>query len=245
MEASVILFLPILFVVACLYAAVGHGGASGYLALMALFSVEPSEMKLSALTLNVFVSGFAFYHYYRAGHFRFKLFLPFALSSIPMAFVGAGLVVDPDLYKNILGFCLIFAVVRMLSMGNTAWKTRVKRLSWPLAVFVGGVLGFVSGMIGIGGGIILSPVLLLFHWADMKETAAVSALFILTNSCAGILGVWMNGGTLSPQIIHWIFVAVIGGCIGAYLGSRQIKTRALGNLLAGVLLLASLKLLIL
>jgi len=242
MEVPALIFLPILFLIAASYASVGHGGASGYLALMALLNVEANEMRFSALVLNVFVSGIAFYYYYKAGYFRFSLFIPFAVSSIPFAFIGASITLDPKIYKIILGICLIFAVIRILAAGRLP-KTEKKPISIILAIFIGALLGFVSGMIGIGGGIILSPVLLLLHWANVKETAATSALFILVNSCAGIFGVSLHGEMISPEIVSWVLVAICGGGFGAYFGSVHVRMPALTNLLAGVLLMASVKLL--
>ena len=243
MEQNLWYFLPSLCVVAYLYSSVGHGGASGYLALMALFGVETVFMKGSALSLNILVSGMAFFQYYKSGYFRWKLFLPFALASAPMAFLGGSITLDPVTYKRILGVCLVFAVIRILGIFGSESGDR-KPVKVLLALFIGLLLGFFSGLIGIGGGIILSPVILLLHWADMKETAAVSALFIFVNSITGLAGLTVTGFEFAPQIFYWIIAAIIGGTLGSYVGAKKFNNRILTYMLAGVLLIASIKLFI-
>jgi uncharacterized membrane protein YfcA len=175
------------FAIAALYSSVGHGGATGYLALMALLSFTPEVMRPIALTLNIFVSSIAFYSFYKNGHFRFNLLWPFIAASIPFAFLGGALVVDFKIYKIILGVFLLLAVARMLFVRPSKIKSG-RPINILLALIIGAVLGFFSGMIGIGGGIILSPVIILLGWANMKETAAVSAVFILVNSISGLTG---------------------------------------------------------
>lgn len=236
-----ILFLVALFVVAILYASVGHGGASGYLALMALFGVETVFMKPSALTLNVFVSSIALIAFYRAGYLRWKLLWPFIVTSVPMAFIGAGLEVSPSLYKKILGIFLLIATLRILIRPKKL-DQETRELNRGIALFTGAVIGFFSGMIGIGGGIILSPVLLVTRWANVKETAAVSAAFILVNSLAGLSGHVLAGMEISPNIILWVIVALAGGLIGGYVGSRQVSFSQLKYVLAFVLIIAGIKL---
>lgn len=235
------LFLLILPIVAFLYAAVGHGGASGYLALMALFSFAPEQMKPTALLLNLFVAAISFFHYWRAGYFNWKLFLAFAVSSIPLSYLGGRMNIDPKIYKIILGILLIFAILKMLNVFGKEVLT-VKKVNLPFALFIGGAIGFFSGLIGIGGGIILSPVILLLNWGKVKDAAAVSALFIWVNSAAGMAGQLEKGIELSNE--SWVFVsiAVIGGFFGGYLGSVKMNNTAVRYLLAFVLLLASIKL---
>lgn len=257
MELFDLFFLAILLLTATLYSSIGHGGASGYLALMALFSFEATIMKGSALILNIFVSGIAFYQFYRNGHFRWKLFWPFAIASFPMAFLGGSLILEPTLYKRLLAICLVFAILSIL---NIFGKRNNKDLSEIIpstrdhwagrknafipAILIGLSLGFFSGLIGIGGGIILSPVLLLMHWANMKETAAVSALFIFVNSVSGLMGLSITGIQYYPQIYVWVAVALVGGIIGAYSGAKKLDNTVLKYILAGVLLIASIKLII-
>ena len=236
-----VLFLIALFIVAALYASVGHGGASGYLALMALFGVSTAIMKPSALILNVFVSSVSLYAFYKAGYFRWKLLLPFIATSVPMAFIGAGLEISPSLYKKILGVCLVIATARIL-IRPRALDAENRKLNPIVALLTGAVVGFFSGMIGIGGGIILSPLLLVTRWANVKETAAVSAAFILVNSIAGLTGHVVAGMEISPNIISWVLVAFAGGILGSYVGSRKVTLIQLKYVLALVLVLASVKL---
>ena len=237
-------FLVLLAVVAFLYAAVGHGGASGYLALMALFGFSVSIMKPTALLLNLFVAAIAFVHYARAGHFKLKLFLPFAMASIPAAFLGGLIEVNVDLYKKILGILLVFAVMRMLGIFDRLdFDREIRQLRVWQGLSIGGVVGFFSGLIGIGGGIILSPIILLCHWGNAKQTAAVSALFIWANSAAALVGVMLHGAQLSSQVWLLVLAAVLGGFLGGLLGSRWLSNKILIYLLATVLGLATLKLL--
>ncbi len=235
------LFLIILPIVAFLYASVGHGGASGYLALMALFSFAPEVMKPTALLLNLFVAGIAFYHYYKAGYFNFKLFLSFAIASVPLAFLGGMIEVDASIYKKILAVLLIFAILKMLNIFGKE-TSLIKDIKLWQGLIVGGVIGFFSGLIGIGGGIILTPIILLLHWGKMKEAAAVSALFIWVNSASGLVGQLTSGVSISSQSFVLVAVAMVGGFIGSYYGSKKINNDGLRYMLAFVLIIASVKL---
>jgi uncharacterized membrane protein YfcA len=241
MVENLILLYGLLFLVAFLYASVGHGGASGYLALMALFSFSPEVMKPTALLLNLFVSLTAFIQFYRGNYFIKKIFLPLALASIPMAFVGGLLVLDGALYKKILGLLLLIPVARFLLFNNTP-ASEQKKSSTPLSLLIGAAIGFLSGLIGIGGGIILSPVLLFLKWTDQKQTAAISALFIFVNSLAGLAGQYTKGIQFSSTMIGYVLVAFAGGLLGAYLGAIKFNQTILKNILAFVLLLAAVKL---
>lgn len=235
------LFLLTLPIVAFLYASVGHGGASGYLALMAIFSFAPETMKPTALLLNLFVAGIAFYHYYKAGYFNKKLFLSFAMASIPMAFVGGVIEVDASIYKKVLAVLLIFAILKMLNVFGKE-SEYIKQVKLWQGLAVGAVIGFFSGLIGIGGGIILTPIILLLHWGKMKEAAAVSALFIWVNSAAGLIGQISSGVKISSQAFILVGVALVGGFLGSYYGSRKFNNSLLRYVLAFVLIIASVKL---
>jgi uncharacterized membrane protein YfcA len=235
------LFLLTLPIVAFLYASVGHGGASGYLALMAIFSFAPETMKPTALLLNLFVAGIAFYHYYKAGYFNKKLFLSFAMASIPMAFVGGMIEVDASIYKKVLAVLLIFAILKMLNVFGKE-SEYIKQVKLWQGLAVGAVIGFFSGLIGIGGGIILTPIILLLHWGKMKEAAAVSALFIWVNSAAGLIGQISSGVKISSQAFILVGVALVGGFLGSYYGSRKFNNSLLRYVLAFVLIIASVKL---
>ena len=239
-----ILFLALVFLMAILYSSVGHGGASGYLALMALFSFSPEFMRPSALVLNIFVSSISFFSYYRNGHFRLKLLLPFILTSVPFAFLGGAITVNPKMYKVILGIFLIIAIARMIYQPKNQINEN-KNVNKFAAYGIGILLGFFSGLIGIGGGIILSPIIILLKWGTMKETAAVSAAFILVNSVSGLTGQISQGIQLAPEIGFMLTAAILGGIIGSYMGSYKITEKALKYALSAVLTFASFKLLFL
>jgi len=235
------LLLLLLPIVAFLYASVGHGGASGYLALMSLFALPITFMKPTALILNILVSGISFYFYYREKNFKWNLFYPFAITSIPFSFLGGFLTVDSKIYKIILGTLLLFAVFRLLGFFGKE-KTSLKEINILLALLIGAIIGFLSGLIGIGGGIVLSPILLLLGWANMKQIAAVSALFIFVNSISGIFGFLSKGGEIPTSSTLLIGIVFIGGFFGAYYGSKKFNTFVLRNVLALVLVIAILKL---
>ena len=239
---SLILFYILLFLVAFLYSSVGHGGASGYLALMALFSITPEVMKPTALLLNLFVSLTSFIQFYRGKHFNWKIFLPFAITSVPMAFVGGLISVDDNVYKKILGLLLIVPIVRFLFFANIKVE-EIRKSNFILSLIIGAAIGFLSGLIGIGGGIILSPVLLLLKWTDMKQTAAISAIFIFVNSLSGLAGQLQKGINFSTDMYAYVAVAFVGGLCGAYFGSLKLNQNFLKYLLAIVLIIASYKLL--
>jgi len=239
---SIELFYLILFFVAFLYAAVGHGGASGYLALMALYGVAPEEMKPTALMLNLFVSLTSFIQYYRGGYFLKNLFLPIAAASIPLAFVGGMMPVEENIYKRVLGVLLLFPILRFFFFKNVE-DNDLKPSKLVIAMLTGGVVGLLSGMIGIGGGIILSPILLLLQWTNQKQTAAISAAFIFVNSVAGLAGMFTRGISFTGDMVVYIVVAFTGGLLGAYFGAKKFNQDVLKYVLATVLLLASYKLL--
>lgn len=237
------LFLMILPIIAFLYSSVGHGGASGYLALMAIFSFAPEVMKPTALLLNLFVAGIAFYHYYKAGHFNLRMFMIFAMASIPLAFFGGTIDIEASVYKKVLAVLLIFAILKILNVFGKE-NHIIKSIKLWQGLILGGFIGFFSGLIGIGGGIILTPVIMLFHWGKMKEAAAVSALFIWVNSASGLIGQFSTGVTLSSNSYILVAIALIGGFFGSYYGSEKFDNKILRSMLAFVLLIASIKLFI-
>ncbi|MDB4107725.1 sulfite exporter TauE/SafE family protein [Bacteroidia bacterium] len=234
-------FMAILLIVSFLYASVGHGGASGYLALMALFSFPLLVLKPTALLLNIFVSGVSFWFFRKNNHFNWKLFYPFAITSIPMAFLGGYIDINAMLYKQILGVFLAIAILRMLNIFGRE-KSRAEKLNLLGSAIIGSAIGLFSGMIGIGGGIILSPVIILLGWGNMKQAAAVSALFIFVNSMSGISGFLIKGGQIPMEAWYFIPVAVVGGSLGALYGSQKFNLNTLKYVLAGVLVIATIKL---
>lgn len=236
-----ILFYAILFAIAFLYSSVGHGGASGYLALMALYGFAPNVMKPTALMLNLFVSFTSFIYYYRGRFFSRKLFMPLAAASVPMAFIGGLLDVDADIYKKMLAVFLLIPVARFLFFKDIEVdETKTPKLVW--LVIIGGTIGLLSGMLGIGGGVILSPVLLLLAWTNQKQTAAISALFIFVNSMAGLMGQLSKGIDFSPDMAIYVAIAFAGGLLGSYIGALKLKQQSVKFVLAIVLAMASLKL---
>lgn len=235
-------FYVVLFFVAFLYASVGHGGASGYLALMALYGVAPQEMKPTALVLNLFVSMTSFIQYYRGHFFKRNLFLTVAIASIPMAFIGGAITLDDNLYKRVLGVLLLFPIIRFFFFRSPAGD-ELKPYNIFGAVAIGAIVGLLSGMIGIGGGIILSPLLILLKWTDQKQTAAISAAFIFVNSLSGLGGMLTQGIAFNADMWLYIAVAFGGGLLGAYLGSKKLNQEGLKYVLATVLVVAAYKLL--
>lgn len=237
LEAGIILAI---LTVAILYSSVGHGGASGYLAVMAFLAVVPELTKPTALLLNVFVASIATFQFYRAGYFSWRIFLPFALTSVPFAFVGGMIQLPLLAYKIALGVVLIFAALRL------AWKlTALKEVSDPpigASLVIGASIGLLSGLVGVGGGIFLTPVLLLMNWSETKKAAGVSAMFILVNSISGLAGNYSQVIQLPGYVLFWVLAAIAGGVIGSTLGSKKFNSLALRRILAVVLLFAGVKL---
>jgi len=199
-------------------------------------------MKPTALLLNLFVSLTAFIQFYRGGHFQWKVFWPFALASIPMAYLGGLVVIDGNIYKKILGLLLLVPIIRFYFFSNTK-VVEQRQSSFALSILIGACIGFLSGLIGIGGGILLSPLLLLLKWTDQKETAAISALFIFVNSMSGLAGQLTKGIQFTTDMYTYVVIAFVGGLCGAYFGALKFRQVILKNVLATVLVLAAYKLL--
>ncbi len=239
---SILILLFLLAIIAFLYSSVGHGGASGYLAVMAMMGVAPNLMKPSALVMNLAVSLFSFIGFYKAGFFKFKLFWPFAITSIPMAFLGGTMTLSDSIYKKILALCILISIFRMLYQFKQN-EQNIKPVNLIVALIAGASIGIISGMIGIGGGIILSPLMLMMRWSSLKETAAVSALFIFVNSLSGLYGQMQKGGIHLTENMQYALVAtIVGGLLGSYFGSRKFNIPTLRYLLSIGLLIACLKL---
>lgn len=233
----------LVFVAAILYSMVGHAGASGYLAAMALYGVAPSVMKPTALTLNILVATMGTIQFARAGHFRWSLFWPFALGSVPLAFLGGSLALPLVVYKLVLGVVLLYAAWRLLRAPRAEDPAAVRPVAKPVAIASGAGIGFLSGLTGVGGGIFLSPLMLLMRWAAVRVTAAVSVTFILVNSIAGLLGHVASVRELPAATVGLAGVALAGGFIGSTIGSRRLPPVVLRRALAVVLVIAAVKLL--
>ena len=241
---SIILIVPLFFVVAFLYSSVGHGGASGYLAVLSFFAASSLEMSTTALLLNIIVAGIASVTFMRAHHFSSKLAFPFIISSIPMAFLGGMLNISRTLYGLLLAFVLALAAIRLAiefdsTRGN---EQEISSPQIPVALFAGAVIGLLSGIVGVGGGIFLSPLIMLMRWGTAKQTAAVSAVFIVVNSIAGILGRSLNHSLAVGNLLPFLLVTIIGGYIGSRFGAQRFSNLVLRRLLAIVLVIAAAKL---
>ncbi len=231
----------LLFVAALLYSSVGHGGGSGYLAVMALVGVSAAVMKPTALALNICVALIGSIKFYRVGAFSWSLFWPLAVTAVPMAFVGGTLSLPSHLYKPLVGVVLIYSAWRSFATAQKSAALKLTAPSKPLLLMVGGGLGFLSGITGVGGGIFLSPLLLLLGWAPIRVISGVSAVFILVNSIAGLLGVAFVGIEMHPSLPLWILLVVAGGWIGAEFGSKRLGNSSIQKLLAVVLVVAGIK----
>jgi uncharacterized membrane protein YfcA len=228
------------------YAAVGHGGASAYIAAMALAGIAPQEMRPAALVLNLLVSSIATYKFHRAGHFRWRLFWPFAAVSIPLAYVGGAITLPGQAYKILVGVVLLYAAWQLWRSARAGDEMRTLREPpLPWAMTAGAVMGLLSGLTGVGGGIFLSPLLLMLGWAGTKQASAVAAPFILVNSIAGLAAIFVAKGVSLPQYLWVLAVAVVlGGWLGAEYGSRRFANPVVRRVLAVVLALAGAKMVV-
>ena len=227
-------------VVAFLYASVGHGGASGYIALMAIFAFPQTEIKTNALFLNIFVSFISFTQFFKKEEFPFNLFFILIIFSIPMAFLGGMWTLDNRWYKIILGLILFIPIVKFLGF-FPKMQFQVKQ-NLLLVIVLGLLIGLLSGLLGIGGGIILSPILILLGWCTVKQTAAVSAIFIFVNSLAGLLGKSFATLQFSENIVQILIFTLFGGIFGGFFGAKKFKIQWIQYTLAFVLIIACFKL---
>ena len=231
-----------IFIIALLYSSVGHAGASGYIAVLTLFSFSPGVIKPTVLLLNILVAAISTYQFWRAGHFSWQRFWPFALLSIPGAFMSGYLLVPAPTFKLIVGVVLLTSALRLFWTNRQADVGPVHSPPLFVSLAVGGAIGFLAGITSTGGGIFLTPLLLLFRWARTKSAAAVSALFILVNSFSGLLGYVSHRQPLPAFAWPLAMAAVIGGIAGSRIGSRQLRSPTIYLCLAVVLTIAGLKL---
>jgi|SRR5215203_3255465 len=253
MTTEIILLVALIFAAAILYSTVGHGGASGYLAVMALFSFAPETMRPTALILNICVAAIGAFKFASKGFFSWRKFYPFALASVPFAFLGGSLSLPIPYFKIIVGLVLLVAAAllarREKNNGGFDDHDQLKTISIPIALVIGAGLGLLSGLTGVGGGIFLSPLLLFAGWTDIRQTAAISAMFILVNSIAGLAAnlTKTNLAALpSPAVLLTLAACVVvGGLIGSGFGaSRKQSTLVLRRLLALVLVIAAVKMIL-
>jgi hypothetical protein len=240
-----IILCSAVFAVAFFYSSVGHGGASGYLAALALVGIAPASARTAVLIANILVASVAWFRFWRAGHFDWRVLLSFAVVSVPCAWLGSRVHISPQTYKIILGAVLTVAGVILLFRAR--WQTDdvpLMKFYLPLALLIGAVLGFLAGLTGIGGGVFLSPLLYLFRWVKPRTTGGIAAGFIVLNSLAGLAGVgWERIAHTGPLL--WLTVpAVIGALLGTFLGAQRWSSITFSRVLAGVLVFAGSKLLI-
>jgi uncharacterized membrane protein YfcA len=238
--AHLIVLLAGIALVAFLYSSVGHAGASGYIAVMTLCGLTAIFIRPTALVLNILVATIGSFQFWRAGYFSWRLFWPFALLSIPAAYLGGYLSVPAAILKIVIGVVLLFSAARLFFRQGDPPDVAAPAI--PAAIAIGAGIGFLSGLTGTGGGIFLTPLLLFLHWASIRGAAAVSALFIIVNSIAGLVGFIASGRPIPG--FAWILAvaAVIAGTLGSYFGSRRFPARTISIILAIVLVLAGCKL---
>jgi uncharacterized membrane protein YfcA len=240
-----LLLLAAVFTVAFFYSSVGHGGATGYLAALALLGVAPASARVAVLIANVLVAGVAWWRFRQAGHFDCKILLWFAITSVPFAVLGSKIHISPHTYKLVLG--AVLTVAGLVLLFRSRWQTDdvpVRQCFWPFALLVGAVLGFLAGLTGIGGGVFLSPLLYLFRWVKPKTTGGIAAGFIVLNSLAGLLGTSWEKITHAGPLLWLTLPAVIGALLGTHLGARRWSSVTFSRVLAGVLVFAGGKLLL-
>ena len=239
---TIVLLCAAITLVAFLYSSVGHAGASGYIAVMTLFGLAPAVIKPSALILNILVASLASWQFWRAGHFSWPIFWPFATLSIPFAFLGGYINLPTHIFKMLIGLVLLYSAARFLFERKSDDKDVVNP-SKPVAITTGAGVGMLSGLTGTGGGIFLTPLMIFLRWANTKTASAVSALFILVNSISGLLGNISGTKQLPLLALPLVIAAVSGGAVGSYLGSRHFSASFIKKMLAVVLIIAGGKLL--
>jgi len=246
MTVSEILIASLLFfLIATLYSSVGHAGSSGYLAIMALLSFAPESIKPTSLILNIIVATIASVRFMKEGYFDKKILIPFVLSSIPMAFLGGYITLNPKYFKFIAGLFLVIAAVLVLVRENSESKEKlIKKMPSHYGLGIGGVIGLISGLIGVGGGIFLSPIIISANWATIKNASGIAAFYILCNSLAGLSGHLVGLNKIDNHIIYWITAVILGGLLGSHLGTVKLNNKIILTCLFIVLLTAGLKFLL-
>lgn len=230
------------FFVALLYSSVGHAGATGYLAVMAIAGIQPALMKPTALVLNIFVASIASYNYFKKDAISFRILVPLIVISIPCAYIGGRISLPPHYYKPLVGIFLLYAASRAFFTAKEKSLYLVDKPNRISLSIVGGALGFLSGLTGVGGGVFLSPLMLMFRWAPIRVISGTAAGFILVNSISGMAGLISTTTQTINGIAYLIAAVVLGGFIGSEYGSHRFQTATIQKLLAATLLIAGIKL---
>lgn len=238
----IIIALFLFLIISIFYSSVGQAGASGYLAVMALLSFAPEAIKPTSLILNIVVATIASIKYLRADYFDRKIFIALIITSLPMAFLGGYLPISPRFFKLLAGLFLIVASILLLAKEYFKKpQTPTKQMPVIFGLIIGLFIGLISGLIGVGGGIFLSPILIIGKWTTIKKASGITALFILFNSVAGLSGHLAAINKIDHNIVYWVSAVVIGGLTGSYLGTIKFNNRVLTTCLFLVLLTAGLK----
>ena len=247
LDAAGLLLAALLFGVAALYTSVGHAGASGYIAMMALVGLAPAEMRPTALALNLLAGGIGLARFWRGGHVRWRNVLPFVLASAPAAFLAAQWALPREAYSVLLGLVLLAAAGGVLRAAGTAEAqdraARGRVVPWIPALLVGAGIGVLSGLTGTGGAIFLTPLLLFAHWMPTREASGTSVAFVWINSATALAGLLLAGGTVPAALPTWLVAVAAGALLGTQLGLRWLPVHALRRALGVVLLVAAAKLL--
>ena len=242
--AVVLLFYVLIAVIGAVYSLLGQGGGSGYLAVMAFFGLSPATMKPAALTMNIFVTAGVVFRSAKRGDINWRFCRPFLLLSIPAAFIGGVTVLQDRSYQILVGALLMLAAVRMV-MQSDEENLKIRRPGFTGSVTAGGVAGFLGGLSGIGGGILLSPFLILVRWCTLRENIALSSIFVLVNSAAALSGLLLTTQQFPSEIFWMVLAALLGSLIGFRITKGFVKPQSLYLLLGAVLIVAGLKLIIL
>lgn len=245
MHANVIIWVALLMAVAAaLYSSVGHGGASAYLAVMALFSVAPDTMRPTALLLNLVVAGFTATRFALKGQTSWRLLGAFAVTAVPAAFIGGSIRLAPEIYRPLVGALLLLAAVRLFWQPERLAERPTRAPSLSVTLPAGGGLGLLAGLTGTGGGIFLSPLIILFGWENARKTSGVAAAFILLNSAAGLLGNLASVRRVPPELPMLAGAVFAGALLGSWLGTSRLPRHRLLQALGVVLVIAGLKMLL-